>query len=179
MCILVYKLNSVICVIVCSNSMCNLKLLCSARLHLAWSQLEFFFPKHWHWCLRLGYKSFFLNIAHHKSYQPYCHDNTERIRKDEEEARRNEEYKLIQGLGTGWLFFLRFDSAYSLLMTEVHYNGCHQGHQESNCHWNRKGYTSRTISHQQNKTFLEVTWTAWPSISKSLKHEIKYLFNCV
>ena len=32
-----------------------------------------------------------LNIAHHKSYHPYRRDNIERVRKDEEEARRKEE----------------------------------------------------------------------------------------
>lgn len=29
-----------------------------------------------------------LNIAHHKSYHPYRRDNIERVRRDEEEARR-------------------------------------------------------------------------------------------
>ncbi|GJJ13081.1 hypothetical protein Clacol_007331 [Clathrus columnatus] len=32
-----------------------------------------------------------LNIAHHKSYHPYRLDNIERVRRDEEEARRKEE----------------------------------------------------------------------------------------
>ena len=32
-----------------------------------------------------------LNIAHHKSYHPYRRDNIERVRKDEEEARRKED----------------------------------------------------------------------------------------
>ncbi|KAF7328645.1 hypothetical protein MSAN_02473100 [Mycena sanguinolenta] len=31
-----------------------------------------------------------LNIAHHKSYHPYRRDNIEKVRRDEEEARRNE-----------------------------------------------------------------------------------------
>ena len=31
-----------------------------------------------------------LNIAHHKSYHPYRRDNTERVRRDEEEARLKE-----------------------------------------------------------------------------------------
>lgn len=32
-----------------------------------------------------------LNIAHHKSYHPYRQDNIERVRRDEENARREEE----------------------------------------------------------------------------------------
>lgn len=32
-----------------------------------------------------------LNIAHHKSYHPYRLDNIERVKRDEEEARRKEE----------------------------------------------------------------------------------------
>ena len=31
-----------------------------------------------------------LNIAHHKSYHPYRRDNIERVRRDEEEAKRKE-----------------------------------------------------------------------------------------
>ena len=42
----------------------------------------------WTWSSRA---SVYLNIAHHKSYQPYRHDNIEKIRKDEEDARRKEE----------------------------------------------------------------------------------------
>ena len=34
-----------------------------------------------------------LNIAHHKSYHPYRRDNIERVRKDEEEAARQEAEK--------------------------------------------------------------------------------------
>lgn len=32
-----------------------------------------------------------LNIAHHKSYHPYRLDNIERVKRDEEEAKRKEE----------------------------------------------------------------------------------------
>ena len=32
-----------------------------------------------------------LNIAHHKSYHPYRRDNIERVRRDEEEARLQQE----------------------------------------------------------------------------------------
>ncbi len=31
-----------------------------------------------------------LNILHHKSYHPYKRDNIEKVRRDEEEARRKE-----------------------------------------------------------------------------------------
>ena len=34
-----------------------------------------------------------LNIAHHKSYHPYRADNIERVRRDEEEAKRKEEHE--------------------------------------------------------------------------------------
>ena len=34
-----------------------------------------------------------LNIAHHKSYHPYRRDNIERVRRDEEQARIEEEAK--------------------------------------------------------------------------------------